>query len=114
MIKKDVLKKVLDLLQLQQEKDNKFAKSMEQVLNGNFVPNMHEHIFESFMLLYSHAVENIDNPNDTFLDWYIFETNFGEKPKECSFNGKTYTIDSFDSFFDMLVEYHKQNPKKYD
>ncbi len=114
MIKKDVLKKVLDLLQLQQEKDNEFAKSMEQVLDGNFVSNMHEHIFESFMLLYSHAVENIDNPNDTFLDWYIFETNFGEKPMEYSFNGKTYTIDSFDSFFDMLVEYHKQNPKKYD
>ena len=106
MITKKMLKEILDLLQEQEKKDMKFADIMEDYLDGRTVPMLTDKIYNAFSLLASYAL-NDEDTDMTWIDWFIFETDYGNSPLSAFINDKEYLIDSFDSFYDFLIAWEK-------
>lgn len=109
MIAKEKLKEIFDLIKKQEKKDTAFADFMETYLDGRYVPTLNNELTKAFNLLFAYTIEGVTDvvPECTLIEWYIYETYFGENPLEATIGKKDFLVDSFDAFYDLLCEWEK-------
>lgn len=52
---------------------------------------------------YVNLAEQILEDTEHWVDWFVFEDNFGEKLLECEFNDVKYTIRNVTTFYTFLT-----------
>ncbi len=102
MIPKKLLKEIVDLLQTQDKKEIKFADFMEDFLDGRCVPTLSTDVISAFHKLAAYTFNDVDT-DMTWLEWFIYECDYGESPKSAFIGKQEYIIDSFDAFYDFLL-----------
>ena len=107
IISKEEFIEVIDLLKKQYEKDYSFADFMEKYLDGRCVPMMSEYNGSAVIKLLSYIFDDrIPNESDlTWIEWFIYENDWGNKKLSAHFNNNPYIISSADDMYDFLVDW---------
>lgn len=104
---KDQFISIINRLKKQKEHDNAFSKHMEQAF-----PGCHSPIYDDSQLWLAviETLEIVFDDKDKYIDWWIYETQFGTKDLCVSDEGKeTYLRDPGDLYDYLLSKYQKYN-----
>jgi len=106
MIKLTTFKKAIESIKKQREKELKFCKALEDIMDGNFVPEMSIDILEALLS----CLKDIFNDREDWVDWWIYEKDFGKDKKLTARykNGKEIKLDTVEDLYVFL----KKNKKK--
>ena len=104
---------IISLLQQQYDKDIKFADFMELYLDGRCVPILSDFATLAAMKSLTLLTEDLklNKSEDSWVDWFAYETDFGKDPKSAFLDEKEYVISSPDEMYEFLVEYHRHLKK---
>jgi hypothetical protein len=106
---KEIIEKHFQRLQ----KEETYLSSLWDLLN--------EKVVNQLFLITTHEVEIIiellqtkfDIPEiQTWVEWFVYETGFGKKSLQCSVGEDNFNIDSFDTFWELLISLEKTNKDK--
>lgn len=114
MISKEKFIKIISHIQKQYDNDNKFANFMEEYLDGRFVPMMNAENHIAILELWSLAVEEEEYNNDlgNWLEWFMYDCNFGKEPLTATVNNIEYIVDSIDVFYELICAYKEGKNEK--
>jgi hypothetical protein len=115
MIPKKQFKEILNLIKKQHDKDTKFADFMESYLDGRCVPTMSTEMQLAFEKLFFHNVEcgtdyyeeDKSTYDMTWIEWFIYECNWGKSPMSATIDGKEFVVNSIDVFYSLLKRWEK-------
>ena len=85
---------VVDLIKKQYKKDNEFADFMEKYLDGRFVPVMSEFYGLAIVKALSYIFDDRvpDKYDSTWIEWFMYDNDFGEKKMQAYLNDKETEI----------------------
>ena len=104
-------KEVIELLKKQKESDHRFADFMEGYLDGRFVPTMSEHAHSAAIKALSAAFNDKDEGCGTFVEWFVYECDFGKNRMSARLGGKDYAITNAGQMYDLLVKWMNSDGK---
>jgi len=106
MIKLKTFIKAIEAIKKQQEKELKFCDALEDMIDGNFVPQMSTDILSALL----DCLQDIFNDKDNWTDWWIYEKDFGKDKKITANykNGRQIKLDTIEDLYNFL----KKNKKK--
>jgi len=105
IITKEQFVEIINLIQKQSEKDNKFADFMENYLDGRFVPTMNDYnglVIEKLLNIIFDDIEP-DKYDITWFSWFCYENEFGKRRMSCRLNEIEYVISNAEEFYDFMI-----------
>lgn len=104
-ITKEEFLEVIKLLHDQEKKDHEFGDFMEKYLDGRFVPMMSDCASMAALKALSACFnDRVKSKYDTtWIDWFFYENDCGEKKMQCYLKKKEYVIDSAEAMYDFLA-----------
>ena len=88
----------MSTLKINMEKVDTFAKALEKFCDTNIIFSINYDIYESYMDLLSQQM----NDKSEFIDWYIYETNWGEKKMSAGYDGEETIIDTYEKLYNLI------------
>lgn len=91
----------LNSIERQYEKDEKFAETIKE-LNSNGYPFYYDYsaIHDSLLTL----LKEIVNDTEDFVEWFIFDTNFGKENNIAKINNEEFIITSPKELYDYILK----------
>ena len=84
MIKLKTFEKIIKAIKKQQEKELKFCKALDEMVDGNFVPEMSVDILMALL----DCLQDIFNDKDNWISWWLYERN-GNKDMKAYYKDNT-------------------------
>lgn len=113
MDKKDIVK-FLDLIESAKEKTYLFEKSIENYTGDRFyVPAILPEIEDAINILWSYVFkedsckDGSSSDNMTWLEWHMYENNFGKNKLSAFLDNKRYIISSNEKMASFLLKWIK-------
>jgi hypothetical protein len=112
MLSKKTFIHILDTLEKQHQKDDKLADFlMDGYLDGiNPVPTFSQPLIDLTIKLFAEHFEGEkvwDKGFENWIDWYIYENDYGRKGMEVILNKKKYPIHNAEDFYTVLQKWLK-------
>ena len=86
------------------------GKLLEILASGSFVAvDFGNGLIHAYMDAISRELG--DFSDETWLDWFIWENDFGVRGHECTVNGKIYTITNTADLLEVIEAWKKAQPK---
>lgn len=104
MITKKLFTKIITDLKTQREKDQKYGKAIEKMFDSQFA--MYDNLLLHDALINLLKIIFKDNSDLSWIDYYIYELDFGAKytDKSCSYkNGDIIDISTPEALYDFLI-----------
>jgi len=99
MIKLETFKKAIEAIKKQSEKELKFCKALEDIMDGHFVPEMSSNILEALLS----CLKDIFNDREDWVDWWIYDKDFGKNKKLTVYKkGKEIKLDTVEDLYNFL------------
>lgn len=105
---------IISLLRKQFEKDMEFGRFMETYLDGRFVPQISDYATTAAMKALALAFGDrvTDKYGMTWIDWFSYECDWGDKPMTATLDKVEYVIDSPEKFYDFLIKWYNSDGKQ--
>jgi hypothetical protein len=108
MIKKEYFILVLSQIEKQLNKDRKLVKFLtdNNYIDGNPASSFSEPLLDITIKLLSLYFEDDafnSKYSDTWIDWFIFDNDFGKRKLPCYMNKKEYIISNADEMYNFLI-----------
>jgi len=101
---------IIKLVKKQYDSDNKLCDFLEGYFDGNMIPTFNENYHNAIMKLLKIAFCD-DNDNNGWIDWFVYECNFGDNPMQCKLDGIEYKISSSLDFYNFMLIYNEKMEK---
>ncbi|MFA5723156.1 MAG: hypothetical protein WC979_02775 [Candidatus Pacearchaeota archaeon] len=105
MISKKDFDYIINAVKEQHELENKFTEFMQTYIDGNMASTLSVQLNLAFQRLWAITVEHCDTPEEcesNWLEWFMYDCQFGETPMEATIDNKEYLADSTDAFYEIL------------
>jgi len=105
MIKKQTFVSMIDAIQKQREMENRVSKSLEEVLDGNFVPTFSGILETQIIKILEEAMCDVKaDDGQGWIEWWIYEKDFGKRKKiNANYtNGKKIKLDTSADLYNFL------------
>ena len=109
-ISKKMFVEAIEALKEQIDHDAKVSTAFQELFidAGNMMPDNERLIFQLVRLLNEGMNDTTpDAVGNTFVSWFVYETDFGRKDNIIKLNGKTYKITTAAQLYDTILEYQK-------
>lgn len=110
MINKDLFIDVINLIERQYTKDVKFANFMEDYIDGHFVPTLTTDMNQALQFLINSTFEISEShkkPEMNWIEWYMYECNFGKDALTAKIGEKEYKVDNVDTLYEVVSAWYK-------
>ena len=98
MIKLETFKKIIEAIRKQQEKELKFCKALDEMVDGNFVPEMSVDILMALL----DCLQDIFNDKDNWISWWLYERDGNKDMTAYYKNGKEIKLDTAEDLYKFL------------
>ena len=99
MIKLKTFEKIIEAIKKQQEKELKFCKALDEMVDGNFVPEMSIDILHALL----DCLKDIFDDKDDWISWWLYERD-GDKKMKAYYKDKTeIKLDTAEDLYKFLI-----------
>ena len=103
IITKEEFCKIINQIQEQRKKTEKFSDALEEICDGFIVFDSDNKYFEALLYLLSKTFSIEPDSQYNSIDWYLFEGIGEENKHEMSFEGLTVNIDTPEKLYELLL-----------
>jgi hypothetical protein len=103
IITKEEFCKIINQIQEQRKKTEKFSDALEEICDGFIVFDSDNKYLESLLYLLSKAFSIEPNSQYNTIDWYLFEGIGEENKHEMSFEGLSVNINTPEILYELLL-----------
>jgi hypothetical protein len=103
IITKEEFCKIINQIQEQRKKTEKFSDALEEICDGFIVFDSDNKYLESLLYLLSKVFSIEPNSQYNTIDWYLFEGIGEENKHEMSFEGLTVNITTPEMLYELLL-----------
>ena len=103
IIIKEEFCKIINNIQEQRNKNEKFSKALEEICDGFIVFDSDNKYLESLLYLLSKTFSIEPDSQYNTIDWYLFEGIGKENKHEMSFEGLTVNITTPEMLYELLL-----------
>ena len=104
MIKLTTFKKAIEAIKKQQEKELKFCKALEDIIDGRFVPEISTDILHALIECLEDVMGDVIDEHGGWISWWIYEKDFGKEKKMTAHykNGRLIKLDTIEDLYIFL------------
>ena len=104
MLSKAAFTDVINNLQLQRIKEENFSNDMEKIFDVALICTFTECLSKACLRILEEAMD--DEPHQ-WIEYYIYETDFGKRDLECTLDNKPIKLRNVNDLYDLLTNKRK-------
>ena len=113
MISKENFIFVLSQIEKQENKDRNFTKFLQDgnYIDGHIVSTFSEPLLDTTLKLLSLFFEEdvFNKKNDTWIEWFVYENDFGKQKMSCFIDNVKYKITNAEEMYNFLILWKGNN-----